>query len=529
MSTDLYPDQKLTEPADEWRSSLETAPSQVRADEPKLARFIAMCSASVLILSLFIFLMHARDNVTILGPLLGQFVAWTGAVLGVGGLLYHAARDKDEQVRFMYMLLGYALIAGGVIASLVPREGQVGHYFLPFAVPAFALGLLFQLAYVRHETDEFYARTTRQVLGGLGAAMALWGFIQGSVSLDFLLPQGILLALLGLVYLTMFVALEGVASDLGYRVAQGIGLIGGVICLLAVGRAALISYGTLSAESGFHFMPGGVVLLALGFLYLAVFAAYCWDNVVVVLAQREFVRYFYSPIAYAVLVGFTLIGWVMFMQFVFGQLLARGGPSPVIEPAVGGYIVSWFSVICVIILVPVVTMGSLSEEQRTGTLEVMLTSPVNEPAVVVSKVLGALLFYLLIWIPWGLYLVALRVEGGQPFDYRPVLGFYVVLACTGLNFLSMGVFFSSLTRNQIVAAVLTFAGMLGLLLMFFLKDNVFEPDSPVGLVLTHVGFIDLWIDSLRGKVAPRDLLLHVSAAIFWCFLTVKVLESRKWR
>src|SRR5262249_48054159 len=151
-------------------------------------------------------------------------------------------------------------------------------------------------------------------------------------------------------------------------------------------------------------------------------------------------------------------------------------------------------------------------------------SPVNEPAVVVSKLLGALAFYLLIWLPWGLYLVALRVEGGQPFDYRPPIGFFVVLAVTGVNFLSMGLFFSSLTRNQIIAAVLTFAGMLALLLAFFLKD-FFDPGSAAEVVFTHVGFIDLWIKSLQGNVAPRDLLLHLSFGVFWLFLTVKVLES----
>jgi ABC-2 type transport system permease protein len=110
-----------------------------------------------------------------------------------------------------------------------------------------------------------------------------------------------------------------------------------------------------------------------------------------------------------------------------------------------------------------------------------------------------------------------------------LLGFLVALAFTGANFISFGIFFSSLTRNQIIAAVLTFAMMLAQLIGFFVKRDFLTPDSPWAVILTHIGFVELWINSTSGKVATRDLLLHFSAAIFWSYLTVKVLESRKWR
>jgi hypothetical protein len=118
--------------------------------------------------------------------------------------------------------------------------------------------------------------------------------------------------------------------------------------------------------------------------------------------------------------------------------------------------------------------------------------------------------------------------GGQEFDYRPVLTFFIALAVMGSGFIAMGLFFSSLTRNQIAAAVLTFAGMMFWTLLFFLKRNL-ETESALHTVLTYVSYIDLWLTSMNGTLTPRYLLFHLSMAIFWLYLTVKVLESRKWR
>jgi ABC-type Na+ efflux pump permease subunit len=205
-----------------------------------------------------------------------------------------------------------------------------------------------------------------------------------------------------------------------------------------------------------------------------------------------------------------------------------GAPRAALEPIVIGYIISWFPVICVLILVPVLTMRLLSEEQRTGTLEMMLTAPVEETVVVVSKFLAALIFFVLVWVPWGLFLVALRVEGGSEFDFLPLLGFLVALIFTGSAFVSMGVFFSSLTKNQLAAAVLTFAGMFLLTFVFFSKQDLPETDAK-RVILNHISYVDLWINVLNGKLASRDLVIYLAATILWLFLSVKVLESRKWR
>ena len=108
-----------------------------------------------------------------------------------------------------------------------------------------------------------------------------------------------------------------------------------------------------------------------------------------------------------------------------------------------------------------------------------------------------------------------------------IRSFFIALLFSGAGFLSMGLFFSSLTRNQIASAVLTAMGMMMLIGVYFVT---FVPSFSQWItILSDASYIHLWQSSLSGKLAPRSLLFHLSATIFWLFLTVKVLESRKWK
>jgi ABC-type transport system involved in multi-copper enzyme maturation permease subunit len=141
---------------------------------------------------------------------------------------------------------------------------------------------------------------------------------------------------------------------------------------------------------------------------------------------------------------------------------------------------------------------------------------------------------MLIWVPWSLCLIALFIEGKQPFEYRPLLSFNLMLLCTGAGFLGMGLFFSSLTRNQIIAFVLTAMGMLVMTAIYFIKWGL-QREAASGAasnwipVLTHISYIEVWVNSGLGQITPKLYLFHISAAIFWLFATIKVLESRRWR
>jgi ABC-2 type transport system permease protein len=205
----------------------------------------------------------------------------------------------------------------------------------------------------------------------------------------------------------------------------------------------------------------------------------------------------------------------------------RGGGLP--EAIVVNYIISFIPVVVHMFFVPALTMRLLSEEQRSGTLEVMLTAPVNEVSVVIGKFLAAWIFYNLLWLPWWIFLVSLRYFGNEEFDYRPILSFNVALAVISAGFISMGLFCSSLTSNQIVAAVFTFVGMMTHLALYFSQGLPWFSSGPIAEAMQYVNFIDLWIESLRGTIAPRYLVFHLSLTIFFLFATVKVLEARKWK
>jgi ABC-2 type transport system permease protein len=281
------------------------------------------------------------------------------------------------------------------------------------------------------------------------------------------------------------------------------------------------------------FVPNGLLLAALGLVYLAVSVGIVSDSPFVAMTRRELAGYFYSPIAYIVLLGMAVIqfvGYWLFLSLVVrtGATGARSFPEPILQAFVPG---TFIGPIAVIFLVPALTMRLFSEERRSGTMEVLITAPVNEWQIVLSKFLGSWFFYMLTWVPMGLYLLGLRFEGGAPFDYRPLLGLYIAIGVTGLGFIAMGLFFSSLTKNQIIAAVLTFMAML---LMLALYWNSYFARVGEGFIrelmnaLAIGSYWTTWETAAGGQLPVRDLVLHGSLAVFWLFLTVKSLETRKW-
>lgn len=522
-----------TEQIKDWQATREVAPSLVREDEPTLARIIGFSCTLTAVLGGMALAMIANGRMP---GLIG--LSWGSVLLEVGliGMLFHAASERDLQFRRWYLVFGYLCLAFGVALCLWPVAGNVGGA-LGWGVLSMLVGLLFVTASLRHETEGAWRAATTSALGMAGLLLALVGIIGSNIGQgEFLLPNGLLLSLLGLAYLSAFAAIRGSEDDLGYRVGQAVALLGVVVFLVALGRSALPplfhAWHWLGTAPAPYFIPAGLLLMGLGLLYTLVGVGLSSEARWVVLTRRELGAFFYSPVAYIVLLGFVVVGFVEFIQFVnrlaYWNTLQRG--NPMIEPIVQSFIVDLFPMIAVIFAVPALTMRLFSEEKRVGTLEVLLTAPVGDVSVVFSKFLAAVLFFLLLWLPWGLFLVALRLGAGQAFDYRPLLGFSIALVCTGAAFVSMGLFFSSLTSSQIVSAVLTFVGMLALFGIFLALRMVQAFNLRAwAAVLNHMSFVNLWWDSLEGKLELKYLLFYLSATVFWLFLTVKVLEARKWR
>ncbi len=515
-----------TRPGGNWRHQADSGPSLMRGDDPKIARGIGLAGAAAIVFGGMALALQSAGRITPLGSGWSTFLL----AIGIAGLLFHAAFDGDVQIRRLYMTFGYlCLIVGGFLA-IVPYNKQPGALFGQGFFCLF-LGLLFLLAYLRNEEEAWWRNLAENIIGGAGAVLMLVGLIGGNVNGDFLTPIGLLLSILGVIYLTAFIGSRGIGDDWAYRAGLGIGGAGVLVFLVALLRSALpplfYRWHWTQTQPSDYLVPYGLLLMAVGLLYVAVSLLECAEWRWIVLTRRELGALFYSPIAYILLFVFVLVHGAAYGWVVLSMLLdERARP----EPIVSMFILQWGVVIGTIAAIPGLTMRLLSEEKRSGTLEVLLTAPVDEAAVVLSKFLAACVMYLIMWLPFGLFLIYFRIGGGAPFDYRPLFGFVIGLMATTAAFISMGVFFSSLTKNQIASAVLTVVGMLLLTLIFLVNSmlNGLIPSSAWVTVLKHMSYIDVWIDTLDGRLLPRQLLFFVSMTVVWLFLSVKVLEARKW-
>jgi ABC-type transport system involved in multi-copper enzyme maturation permease subunit len=515
---------------DQYKPVRETAPSVMAAEEPTVARtvgIISLCLALIGAASLGFYLSSVTRG-------FGPFWGGVATLLGVAGMLYHAVRDSDLQIRRAYNIFGLSCVIFGVITAICGLAGvkSVMLTFLPTGYTAFVLGLLFLIASVRHETDLNWRKMVLYAIGGLGLIFAALGFVRGFFDTEFLLGSGVLLAILGLAYLWSFIVMQGSGTELGYGVGLGVGVIGLLVIIVAVGRSFLpqvfYHWGWLSTRpDGNYLEQAGVLLMLIGFLYTAVATGLCSDSRFIVLTRREMAAFFYSPLAYVILLCFTIIAGIQYLFFI-----AMLGQSGVLEPVVFAFITRLFIVpaLAQILVIPLLTMRLLSEERRSATMEVLLTAPVNDAPVVWSKFIAVLVIYVLTWLPYGLFLLALRMEAGTGFDYRPVLSFVLALIACGGNYLGMGLFFSSLTRNQVVAGFLSAIAMVAVLVAYIGSNFAASNGYPtLGAVLNYMSYIELWTNSLRGKLYLRDIVFHSSMACFWVYLTIQVLNARRWR
>jgi ABC-2 type transport system permease protein len=252
---------------------------------------------------------------------------------------------------------------------------------------------------------------------------------------------------------------------------------------------------------------------------------------ILAIAERELRSYFASPIAYAVIGFFALVfGWMFytFLRFFVMQSLQMSqmgmGPGQVnVNQAMIRPLILQISVVTLFVL-PMITMRTYSEEKRSGTIELLLTSPVTDLEIILGKFVGALSLYalmLLITVPT----VTLLFWYGDP-DWKPVVTAYLGLLLIGASFISYGLFISSLTKNQIVAGVLTFCTLLMLLLVSWMQDFV----GPVGQsIISALAVFEHFEDFSKGIIDTKHLVYYASVITFGLFLTAKSVDSERWR
>jgi ABC-2 type transport system permease protein len=246
------------------------------------------------------------------------------------------------------------------------------------------------------------------------------------------------------------------------------------------------------------------------------------------LFRREFTSYFLSPIAYLLLVVFTAVMGVLFYATM--KKLTEVGPEGIELPMQGmlgnGYFWLGFLVIPALL-----TMRSFAEERGNGTLEMLLTAPLRDWQVVIAKYGACLMFYVVLWLPTlAYYPVLVNLQGRHAgIDPWPVATSYVGVFLVGAMFLAIGLFVSSLVRSQLVALLVSLAVCLTFVAVAFVRpflDTSWLLYRLVSLISVPIHF---GRDFTRGQIDTRQLVLYSTVAVFFLFMTVRSLESRRWR
>ncbi len=241
------------------------------------------------------------------------------------------------------------------------------------------------------------------------------------------------------------------------------------------------------------------------------------------LIWREMRAYFYSPIAYIVLAATLLMNgwtfWILINALNNPELQLTGN---VMQLFFGGTFFFWFAMLLV---TPVLTMRLLSEEKRSGSIELLMTAPVTDLEVVLGKFFASWLFFILMWVPTALYIVILRQYSS--IDMGPILSGYLGTVLVGGLFLSIGLLASAMTSNQIIAAVVSFAILLFLfsigVLDLFLSDPVSKK------AIEYLSILDQFGEFAKGILDTRRLVYYASLTVLNLFLSTRILESRRWR
>lgn len=494
----------------------ERAPSQV-VEEPfgwtQALSFIGFFLLAVGVLAVLAVMVGWRYPVS---AGIGFFLATTG----LGLILFHTYTTRDTQYLRVYTGLAFLCLFGALALAFTPYKQIAGFFFLPFGIPLIFAAFLLLVGVLRNEADGFWHSLLTNTLGLVGAGLILLALIFGNLQPTFVPVEGLLFLVLGLLYVAGYLGFQNPRTGWPDTVAGLLTIVG--ILLIAVGILR-------SALEVRYLIPLGLVWIGMGAIYTLIGVGLRSDWPVVVLTRRELASYFYSPIAYLVMICMLIFAGISFWLFTGRLQLAMMQGGGLAEPILFFFIFDLPPVVALTLFVPVLTMRLLSEEWRTGSLEVLLTAPVSETSIVLGKFLAAWIFFLITWLPYLLFPIGLRLFGREEFDYWPLLSFFIALMASGAGFVAMGLFFSSLTSNQIIAAVLTCVGMMVHLSFHLAKWSLGVRAGNLNDFLSYISYLDLWGESLQGNLVPRYLVFHLTAAAFFLVSTGMVLNSRKWK
>lgn len=248
---------------------------------------------------------------------------------------------------------------------------------------------------------------------------------------------------------------------------------------------------------------------------------------ILALTRKELEQYFASPIAYVVVAFYLILCGIFFYIYLnfYMQSVSAANPyqepqeltQSIIRPFLAN--VSFFF----LSIFPLLSMKLLAEEKKLGTYELLMTTPMSVTQLVLGKFFGILSFMLAILLLTSIYPIIL-IAFGKP-DMGPILTGFLGLFLLGAAFLSVGLFWSSVTESQVVAAVATYV----FLILFWVLNWVSRSDAWYGKLCQYASIYQRLDDLTKGVLNLNDLFYYVSFAFFGLFATGIVLQSQRWK
>jgi len=243
--------------------------------------------------------------------------------------------------------------------------------------------------------------------------------------------------------------------------------------------------------------------------------------------RKEMGHYFVSPVAYVVVSLFLLLSAFFYNLYLrdvveqsFGMPPEFDAPSQLLRAFLG------LLALLALFFMPMVTMGLFAEERKRGTMELLMTSPIREVDIVLGKFFAALTLFAVMLLPTASYVVYAWLHTDPAPPLRIVLAGYLGILLFGGCLLALGSFLSSLTENQIIAAALTFGAFL---LLWALDFGSRSAESVLGQTMQYLSVINHYEDFTRGIIDTSGLVYYLSFIAFFVFLTVRSIDSLRWR
>jgi ABC-2 type transport system permease protein len=226
--------------------------------------------------------------------------------------------------------------------------------------------------------------------------------------------------------------------------------------------------------------------------------------------KRDFRAYFTSPIAYVLTGLFVMILTLFFMDGLRDNYAVMDGVFSAMS-------------FLVVIVTPLITMRSFAEDKKSGTEILLLTSPTNLPKIVLGKYFASLSVFMVMVGATLVFPLVLWIYGTP--EGSKLFSAYVGFVLLGAVYVAIGVFMSSLTENQIVAAIITFVTLFGLTALTFIGSIL---GGLIGNIFIWISFMDRYYEFSSGIIDVTSIIFMLSYAVIFLFLTVRILERRRW-